>query len=140
MAIVDAGTMLFPAGQITTNTDGTPLLIRPRTLTTCAWVISMLVPPAGAATFSLAVSNLPAGTYTTISTVQWAAGQSGSRQVPLGLNSNLAQVLDNDSLWVRCSVTTAGALTLAGSWLTKASDGGPGLGSRSYALDGLNPF
>src|SRR4029453_17739940 len=114
-AILDAGTMLLPSGVISANTDGAPLLIHPRTLPTCQWVISMLTPPVASATFTLSVSNVVAGTYTTIATVTWAAGQSGSRQVPIGLNSNLAQRLDNDSAWLRCSVVTVGSLTLAGS-------------------------
>jgi hypothetical protein len=139
-AILDAATLLLPAGQITTNTDGTPLQLYPRQLPSCAWVISMLTPPVAAATFTLQVSNLQAGSFTTIASFTWPAGTSGTKQLPLGLSGKLAQVLDNDSVWLRCSVTTAGALTLAGSWLSKASDGGPGLGSRSYAHDGINPF
>jgi hypothetical protein len=140
MPILDAATMLFPQGQITTNTDGTPLLIRPRQLSASHWVIAMATPPAAAATFTLAVSNLQAGTYTTISTCVWPAGTVGSKQLPIGVGGNVAAVLDSDSLWLRASVQTAGALTVAGSWLTKPSDGGPGLASRSYSLDGLNPL
>jgi hypothetical protein len=56
----------------------------------------------------------------------------------VGVNSSLAQVLNNTSVWVRASVTLSGPLTLAGSWLSPASDGGPGLGSRSYHLDSIN--
>jgi hypothetical protein len=139
-AMLDAATMLLPAGQITTTTNGTPLQLYPRQLTTCSWVIAMLTPPAAAATFSLQVSNLSAGVYTTISTFVWPAGTSGTKQLPIAVNGAEAQWLDNDSLWVRASVVTAGSLTLAGSWLGKAADGGPGLASRSYALDGINPF
>jgi hypothetical protein len=135
--ILDAATMLLPSGVISVTTDGTPLLIHPRTLPTCTWVISMLVPPVAAATFTLQVSNLAGGTFTTIATCVWPAGTSGSKQLPIGQGGNLAQVLDNDSVWLRCSVTTAGALTLAGSWLSKVG-GTIGLGTRSHALDGVN--
>jgi hypothetical protein len=139
-AMLDAATMLLPAGQITTTTNGTPLQLYPRQLAASAWVISMLVPPAASATFSLAISNLAAGSYTTIAQVVWPAGTGGSKQLPIALSGAESQWLDNDSLWVRASVTTAGALTLAGSWLTKAVDGSFGLASRSYALDGLGPL
>jgi hypothetical protein len=137
MPMLDAATLLLPAGVISANTDGTPLQLRPRQLPPCHWVIAMSVPPAAAATFTLAVSNVQAGTYTTISTCVWPAGTSGTKQVAVGLSGNAAAVLDSDSAWLRCSVTTAGALTLAGSWLTKAGDS-PGLASRSYTLDGIN--
>jgi hypothetical protein len=139
-AILDAATMLLPSGTISANTDGTPLLMHPRMLPTCAWVIAVSTPPVAAATFTLAVSNLQAGTYTTIASLVWPAGTSGSKQLPLGLQGHLAQVYDSDAVWLRCSVFTTGALTLAGSWLTKPSDGSFGLASRSYALDGLNPL
>jgi hypothetical protein len=136
--IVDAGTLLLPAGVITTNTDGTPLLLHPCTWPSCTWVISVLTPPVGAATFTLAVSNLAAGTFTTIATCVWPAGTSGTKNLPLGMGGNLAQALDNDAAWLRCSVQTAGSLTLAGSWLSKAVGGTIGLGTRSNALDGVN--
>ena len=76
--------------------------------------------------------------YTPIATLVWPASTSGSKQVPLGVQGNMAQFRNNQSAWVRASVTLSGPLTLAGSWLTQPTDGGPGLGSRSYALDNLN--
>src|SRR5262245_42436088 len=131
-AILDALTTLLPAGVISSNTDGAALQISPRLLPTSAWVISMVVPPAAAATFSLAVSNVQGSGFTTIATFQWPAGTSGSKQVPIGLGGNQAWVLDNDSLWLRCSVTTAGSLTLAGAWLTKKSDGTYGIAKSAW--------
>jgi hypothetical protein len=132
--------MLIPAGQITTSQDFPPLLLQPRTLPTCAWVISMLIPPVASATFRLQVATTSGGTFSTIATLPWPAASSGSRQLPIGAGGNLAWVLNNQSAWVRASVTLSGPLTLAGSWLTKPSDGGPGLGSRSYSLDNINAF
>ena len=138
MAIVDSATMLAPAGQVTTSQDFPALLLRPRTLPTCHWVVSMLIPPAATAIFRLSVASTEAGVYSTIATCTWPAGTSGSKQLPIGAGGNLAQMLNNTSVWVRASVTLTGPLTLAGSWLTKASDGGAGLGSRSYHLDAIN--
>ncbi len=137
-AIVDVASMLIAPGQVTTSTDFAPLSCAPRFLPTCAWVISMLTPPAAAATFTLAVATTQNGTFTPIATLDWPAGTSGSQQVRLGAGGNLAEVLNNQSAWLRASVTLSGPLTLNGSWLTKASDGGPGLASRSYTLDGIN--
>ncbi len=97
----------------------------------------MTTPPVGACTFTLAVASTSAGTYSVINTFTWPAGLSGSRQVPVGVGGNLAAILNNQAAWVRVSVTTTGAFTLAGSWLTKASDGSFGLASRSYHLDNL---
>jgi hypothetical protein len=109
-------------------------------LPTCAWVVALTVPAAASATFTLAVATTQNGTYTPISTLVWPAGTSGSKQVPLGVSARLAQLLNNQAAWVRASVSLSGPLTLAGSWLTKPTDGGPGLGSRSYALDAINAF
>jgi hypothetical protein len=136
--LVDAATMLIASGQVTTSQDFPPLLLRPRTLPTCSWVISMLIPPSASALFRLSVATTEGGAYSEIARLTWPAGTSGSRQAPIGVSGNLAQVLNNTSVWLRVSVTLTGPLTLAGSWLTKSSDGGPGLGSRSYHLDGIN--
>jgi hypothetical protein len=129
MAIVDSATMLIPAGPVTTSQDFPALPLQPRLLPTSHWIVSMLTPPAASASFRLSVASTEAGIYSTIATLTWPAGSSGSRQVPLGVSGALAWMLNNTSLWVRASVTLTGPLTLAGSWLTKASDGGPGLGS-----------
>lgn len=137
-SLVDAGTMLIPSGQVTTSQDFPALHLHPRTLPTSDWVVSMLIPPAASALFRLSVASTEAGVYSEIARLSWPAGSSGSKQVPVGVSASLAAILNNTSAWVRASVTLTGPLTLGGSWLTKASDGGPGLGSRSYHLDGVN--
>jgi cytolysin (calcineurin-like family phosphatase) len=138
MPVLDAATMLIPSGAVSTGTTDFPALqVAPRFLPTCAWVVSMLTPPSAAATFSLAVSSTQNGTFTTIDTFQWPAGTSGSKSVALGVQGDMVQFVNNQAAWVRASVTCTGALTCT-SWLTKAADGGPGLASRSYSLDGVN--
>ena len=136
--ILDAATMLIPAGQITASGDFPALLLRPRSLPRCSWVVSMLIPPSASALFRLSVATTEAGVYSEIARLSWPAGTSGSKDVAIGVSGALAQILNNTSVWVRASVTLNGPLTLAGSWLTKRSDGGPGLGSRSHHLDGIN--
>jgi hypothetical protein len=129
MPILDASAMLLPAGVISANTDGTPLRLYPRQLPTCSWTIAMAEPPTASATFVLQVSDTATGSFTTVATCVWPAGTSGTRNLPLAMSGTVARAFDNDSLWLRCSVTTAGALTLAGVWLSKAADGGAGLGA-----------
>ena len=64
--------------------------------------------------------------------------ESGSKVLQLGAGGNMAAIMNNTSAWVRASVTLSGPLTMSGSWLTKSSDGGVGLASRSYSLDNIN--
>lgn len=136
--MIDSALMLLPSGLISASHDGTPIACSPRFLPTCEWVVSLLAPPAASAVFTLSVATTQAGAYTVISTLTWPAGVTGSKAVALGAGGNVAQVLNNQSAWLRASVTLSGPLTMAGSWLSKASDGGPGLASRSYTLDGIN--
>ena len=103
-SVVDSGTMLIPAGLISTTQDFPAILAYPRQLATCHWVTSMLIPPSAAATFTLAVSSIKNGTYSTIATLGWPAGLSGSRQVPVGVQGNMAQFRNNQALWVRASI------------------------------------
>ena len=136
-SVLDALTMLIPSGLVSSSQDFPALQLNPRTLPTCHWVVSMLVPPVAAATFTLAVATTQNGTYSTITTLVWP-GASGSRQVPVGVQGAMAQFKNNQAAWLRASVALSGPLTLAGSWLSTSSDGGPGLGSRSYSLDNIN--
>jgi hypothetical protein len=138
MPMIDSALQLITSGPISSSTDFAPLACAPRFLPTCAWVINILSPPAASCTFTLAVSTTQNGTYRTIETYTWPAGVTGAKQLRLGAGGNLAQVLDNQSVWLRASVALTGPLTMAGSWLTKAADGGPGLASRSYTLDNIN--
>ena len=137
-AILEANTVLIPSGAVSASGDFPALPLHPRTLPTCHWVLAVTVPPVASATFTLAVSTTQNGMFRTIATLVWPAGLSGSRQVPVGVQGHLAQVLNNQALWIRASVILSGPLTLAGSWLTKPSDGSFGLASRSYALDAIN--
>jgi hypothetical protein len=137
-AILDVGSQLIGAGQVSSTQDFPALQVQPRFLPTCHWVVSMLIPPAAAATFTLSVSTTQNGTYSPIATLVWPAATTGSKQVPLGVQGNMAQFRNNQAAWLRASVTLSGPLTLVGSWLTTSTDGGPGLGSRSYHLDQIN--
>ena len=137
-AMLDAGMMLAPAGLVSSSTDFTPVPCTVRDLPVCAWVVALTVPPSAAATFVLAIASSTAGPWQTIATLPWPAGTTDRQQVPIGVNASLARHLNMQAAYLRMSVTLTSPLTLAGSWLAKSSDGGPGLGSRSYSLDGIN--
>jgi hypothetical protein len=136
MPIVDSATMLIPAGLISSSQDFPPLRVeRGGLLGTGEWVIAMVTPPAASALFTLSISTTQLGAFGDIvARFTWPAGTAGSRHVPVGVSGRLAQLLNNQAAWVRASVTLSGPLVLAGSWLTKPSDGGPGLGSRPNAV------
>jgi hypothetical protein len=139
-AILDTAQQLAPSGLVSSSTDFTPLACTVRDLPVCAWAVHVSVPPVASATFTLAIATTTAGPWSTISTLVWPAGTAGARQVSLGASASLAQHLNLSAAFLRASVTLSGPLTLAGSWLSKPSDGGPGLGSRSYTLDAINPL
>lgn len=138
MAVIDAANQLIPAGVISSTQDFTPIPCAPRSFGPSAWLINVTVPPAAAVTFTLSVASTQGGAYTVCNRFAWPAGVSGSKSVQIGFGGNAAHVLNNTAAWMRASVTLTGPLTLGGSWLTQASDGGPGLGSRSYSLDNIN--
>ena len=137
MAILDVANQLIAPGVVSSSQDFTPLPCVPRDLPTCAWAVHVSTPPAGAATFVLAIATTTAGPWRTIATMGWPAGRTIAQQVPIGVNASLAAHLDLTAAFVRASVTTAGALTMSGSWLTKSSDGNFGLATRGHHLDNL---
>ena len=135
--ILDVGTLLLSSPAGSGNTVGTPLLLYPRQLATCAWVVDVVTAPSASCLFSLAVASTEAGVYTAISSWTWPAAEVGRKQLGVGLQGNMAQAVNNTALWVRCSVATAGTFG-AMSWLGKLSSGSFGLASRAYSLDGIN--
>lgn len=127
-ALLDVSTLLMPTGTYNSSQTFPALALYPRHLATCAFTIAMLTPPAAAATFVLEVASTQAGVYSPIATHVWPAGVAGSKQLQLGANSSIARVVNNTSVWLRLNLTTTGALT-GSAWLTKPTDGGPGLGT-----------
>jgi hypothetical protein len=137
MPLLDVSTLLMPSGTYNSNQSFPPLLLYPRQLPSCTLTIHLLTPPVASAVFTLEVASTQNGVYSASAVITWPAGVSGSKQLALGVNGSRAWMANNQSLWVRLSLTTAGALT-GSAWLSKGADGGPGLGSRSYHLDGVN--
>jgi hypothetical protein len=129
--ILDAATQLIAPGVLSGNQSHPAIQVNPRLLLTCIWLIAVLdpVPPAQNARFDLQISTTQGGSYTTIASFTWVAGQPNPAHVHLGLGGNVSWNLNNQSAWIRCSVVTSGAVN-AHSWLSKATSGGIGIGKR----------
>ena len=125
---LDSATVLLNSPSGSGNTTGTPLMLYPRQLPTCAWIVAVSQAPSASCLFSLAVASVEAGPYTAISSFTWPVGETGRKQLPMGLQGNMAQAANNQALWLRCSVATAGSFG-ATAWLGKATDGSFGLGT-----------
>jgi hypothetical protein len=130
-AIVDVGTKVLDSPNGSGNTSGASLLAYPRQLATCHWVVSVTTAPSAACVFNLGVGTTEGGSFITISSFTWPVGETGKKQVALGLQGNMAWLVNNQSLWVKCTVTTDGTFS-ATSWLAKPSDG-VGTGSKPGA-------
>jgi hypothetical protein len=132
-ALYDPGALLVPLGSvITTSTTYTGVKVFPRQLSTTAVVLHVTaVTATGTYSAALEVSDIQGGTYTRILTLPVRASSPGVYHG--GLQGNLAQCYDADSLWLRLVVTLGGAspsLTF-GCWLTKPTTGF-GLATRGY--------
>ena len=127
-AQLDLATLLLNSPSGSGNTSGTPLQLHPRQLPTCAWIVQVTQAPSASCLFSLAVASAEAGPFTAISSWTWPAGETGRKVLPMGLQGNMAQSVNNQALWLRCSVATAGTFG-AMSWIGKTTDGSFGLGT-----------
>ena len=117
--------LLAPGAVLAANGSGTGVLLYPRSLPTCDWLIYLSgVVATGTYTFNLQVSDVVGGAYTTIATITWPpAVATGLRHIPI--TGDLAQFFDNDSRYVRVNYaiggTTPGAVV--GSWIGKSGTG-----------------
>src|SRR5262245_6403333 len=106
--IFDSATTLIPQGTINNSQSFTALPLDVRKLATCSWIVQITTNPVATATFVLEIATLQAGPYSAIQTLAWPAGQVGSRQIPLGVQGQVAAALNNTAAWIRCSVTCTG--------------------------------
>jgi hypothetical protein len=128
MPILDLGAVLMAHGTYSSNQSFPPILLYPRQLPSCTLTIHLLTPPVASAVFTVEVAATQNGVYSASAVVTWPAGVAGARQLTLGVNGSRAWMANHQSLWVRLSLTTSGALT-GSAWVTKAADGGIGTGS-----------
>ena len=101
-AVFDKALELLPAGAALAATgQGTGVLLYPRLLPTCDWVIcASAVVATGTYVFNLQVSDVVGGTYTTSATFTWPPAQASGR-VHIAINSNAAAALDAESEFIR---------------------------------------
>ena len=129
-ATLDISTVLMTQGRYNSNQSFPGILVYPRQLSTTMITVALQTPPVGTASFIAEVASTLNGSYTEIGRLAWPAGVSESKRVPFGVNVALAQRVNPTAVWLRILLVTSGALTGA-VFLSKPSDGGPGLGSRS---------
>ena len=124
-AVFDKATELLAAGApLAANGSSTGVLLYPRMLTTCDWVICATgVVATGTYTFNLQVSDVVGGTYTTISTFTWPPALAAGR-IHIPINGDMSAFLDSDSRFIRVNYaiggTTPGAVVE--SFLTKTAN------------------
>src|SRR5262245_41016822 len=129
-AILDTALTLIPQGVNSSSQSFTALdVARVTDLPTTAWVVNCTTPPAASMTLVLEASTLAAGSYVELTRMVWPAGLSGSRSVEVGVQGNLSRAQSGTHRYLRVTTTQSGAWT-GSSWLTKPSDGAPGLGAK----------
>ena len=113
-----------PGAAVTATTTGTGVLLHPRYLPTCDWVVYVSgIVATGTYVFTLQVSDLVGGSYTTIASLTWPPGlAAGKMHIPI--NGDMSAFLDADSRWMRVVATLGGTTPSAvyGSYLAKAAN------------------
>jgi len=123
--------LLTPGAALAANGSGTGVLLYPRLLPTCDWVLYWSGTVAtGTYTFNLQVSDVVGGTYTTIASVTIPPTQAAGR-VHLPIQGQIAAALDSDCRFMRVNYAIGGTTPgiVAGSFLAKAANNA-GLGVR----------
>lgn len=126
-AVFDIATQLkAPTAAVTATTSETGIALPVRFLATCDWVVyvtALGVVGTETYVFTLQVSDLVGGTYTTIATLTWPIAHGvGKMHVPI--NGDLASFYDTDSKFVRVTATLGGTTPTItyGSYLTKEAN------------------
>jgi hypothetical protein len=115
--------LIAPGIAITATASSTGVQLNPRFLPTCDWVIyASGVLGTGTYTFTLQVSDLVGGTYTTIATFVWPPALAAGK-VHIPINADLAAFLDSDCKFMRVTATLgATSSVIYGSFLAKAAN------------------
>lgn len=124
-AIFDVGLQLLaPGAPLAANGSSTGILVYPRHLPICDWVLyGSGVVATGTYTFNLQVSDVVGGTYTTIASFTWPPALAAG-QVHMPINGQMAAFLDNDSKYMRVNYAIGGTTPgiVLGSFLAKAAN------------------
>jgi hypothetical protein len=124
-AVFDVGTQLLaPGAALVANGSATGLMLSPRMLPTCDWILYWSGTVAtGTYTFNLQVSDLVGGTYTTIASFTVPPTLAAGR-IHIPVQGQLAALLDSDCRFVRINYAIGGTTPgiVAGSWIGKAAN------------------
>jgi len=112
-----------PGAALTANGSATGVLLYPRQLPVCDWVIYVSgVVATGTYTFNLQVSDVVGGTYTTIASYTWPPATASGR-VHIPISGQMAALQDADAKYMRLNYAIGGTTpsVVAGSFLSKAA-------------------
>lgn len=116
--------LLAPGAALGTTGSSTGVLLYPRTLPVCDWVVyASGVVATGTYVLTLQVSDVVGGSYTTIATITWPPALAAGRlHVPI--NGQMSAFFDTDSKYVRVTYTIGGTTPgiVLGSFLAKAAN------------------
>lgn len=116
--------LLAPGAPLAANGSTTGVLLYPRMLPTCDWMLYWSGTVAtGTYTFNLQVSDVVGGTYTTIASYTVTPTHASGR-VHVPIQGNVAAVLDSDSRYMRVNYAIGGTTPgiVAGSAIMKAAN------------------
>jgi hypothetical protein len=116
--------LLAPGAALAATGSGTGVLLYPRDLPTCDWVVyASAVVATGTYTFNLQVSDLVGGTYTTIASITWPPAVAAGK-LHVAISGAQAQWFDNDSKFLRVNYVIGGATpgAVVGSYIAQASN------------------
>ena len=115
--------LIAPGVAITATASSTGVLLYPRLLPTCDWVVyCSAVLGTGTYTFALQVSDLVGGTYTTVASIVWPPALAAGK-IHIPINADVPGFLDNDSKFIRVTATLgATSSVIYGSYLAKSAN------------------
>ena len=116
--------LISPGAALVATGSSTGVLLYPRTLPTCDWVIyASGVVATGTYVLALQVSDVVGGSYTTISQVTWPPTLAAGR-LHLPIAGQQSAFFDTDSKFMKVAWTIGGATPgiVLGSFLAKAAN------------------
>ncbi len=101
--------LIAVGSPISGTASSTGVALNPRFLPTCDWVIcATSVAPSGSYVFTLGVSDVVGGSYTTMATATWPSGvASGRMKVPI--QGQHAAMVDADAKFMNVTYTLGGS-------------------------------
>lgn len=115
--------LVAPGAALGTSGNSTGVLLYPRMLPVCDWMIyASGVVATGTYTLALEVSDVVGGTYTPLVSFVWPPTQASGR-VHIPISGHVAAFKDTDARYMRVSWTIGGTTPgiVLGSALTKAA-------------------